>query len=139
MYVDDVILAGNSMDIINKTKTLLHQTFKIKDLGKLKYFLGFEVGKTKKEIHLCQRKYALDILDEAGMLNSKPCQTPLMNNTKVLFNADMPVHNVESYRRLIGKLLYLTNSRLDINYFVHSLSQFVQPLLYNINKPLNIF
>ena len=45
VYVDDVILAGNSMDIINKTKTLLHQTFRIKDLGKLKYFLGFVVAK----------------------------------------------------------------------------------------------
>ena len=49
-----------------------------KDLGELKYLLGLEVARSKKGIHLCQRKYALDILKENGMLGSKPCFTPLM-------------------------------------------------------------
>jgi len=120
------------MEIINKTKGTLHQTFRIKDLGKLKYFLGFEISRTKKGIHMCQRKYALDILNETGMTNSKPCQTPLMSDTKPLFTTNNTSYNVDSYRRLIGKLLYLTNSRPDINYFVHLLSQFVQaPTAYH--------
>ena len=54
-YVDDIILAGNSMDEINSIKNSLHFSFRIKDLGQLKYFLGL-----KKGIHICQRKYALD-------------------------------------------------------------------------------
>jgi len=132
VYVDDIILSGNSMEIINKTKGTLHQTFRIKDLGKLKYFLGFEISRTKKGIHMCQRKYALDILNETGMTNNKPCQTPLMSDTKPLFATNNTSYNVDSYRRLIGKLLYLTNSRPNINYSVHLLSQFVQaPTTYH--------
>jgi len=69
---------------------MLHQTFKIKDLGKLKYFLGFEVSRSKKGIHMCQRKYTLDILNETGMINNKPCQTPLMSNIKPLFDTNKP-------------------------------------------------
>jgi len=45
VYVDDVILTGNSMEVINKTKTLLHQAYRIKDLGKLKFFVWLEQGK----------------------------------------------------------------------------------------------
>jgi len=127
VYVDDVILAGNSLNEIDKIKASLHEAFRIKDLGSLKYFLGFEVARSTKGIYLCQRKYALDILSETGMLDCKPCQTPLMNNTKDLFDkAADPINDPESYRRLIGKLLYLTNSRPDICYSVHLLSQFVQ-------------
>jgi len=132
VYVDDIILAGNSMEVINKTKSIMHHTFRIKDLGKLKYFLGFKISSTKKGIHMCQRKYALDILNETGMINNKPCQTPLMSDTKPLFDTNKTSYNADSYRRLIGKLLYLTNSRPDINYFVHLLSQFVQaPTAYH--------
>ena len=62
VYVDDVILTGNSLKDIEDVKALLNSAFKIKDLGNLKYFLGFEVARCKKGIHICQRKYALDIL-----------------------------------------------------------------------------
>jgi len=48
VYVDDFILAGNSMDEINNIKNSLHSSFKIKDLGQLKYFLGLEIARTRK-------------------------------------------------------------------------------------------
>jgi hypothetical protein len=47
VYVDDVIIAGNSVSEIQSMKTALHHTFKIKDLGQLKYFLGLEVAHSK--------------------------------------------------------------------------------------------
>ena len=81
---------------------------------------------------MCQRKYTLDILNETGMINNKPCQTPLMSDIKPLFDTNKPSCNADSYRRLIGKLLYLTNSRPDINYSMHLLSRFVQtPTTYH--------
>ena len=58
VYVDDVILTGNSLSSIDFVKKFLHDTFKVKDLGDLKYFLGLEVSRSRKGIHLCQRKYA---------------------------------------------------------------------------------
>jgi len=85
VYVDDIILAGDCLSEINRIKEVLNCSFKIKDLGELKYFLGFEVARSNKGIHLCQRKYNLDILTEIGMLGSKPCTTPLISNNKNVF------------------------------------------------------
>jgi len=59
MYVDDIILAGNDKEEIDRIKQALTKTFKIKDLGDLRYFLGLDVAKSKKGIMMNQRKYAL--------------------------------------------------------------------------------
>jgi len=75
---------------------------------------------------MSKRKYALDILEETGMLGSKPCFTPLMSNTKFLFETTDKLQNLNPYRRLIGKFLYLTNIRPNITFVVELFSQFVQ-------------
>ena len=56
---------------------LLHQHFCIKILGDLTYFLGLEVACIKTGIHLSQRKYTLDWLQEVGILNCAPTYTPM--------------------------------------------------------------
>ncbi|XP_014495475.1 uncharacterized protein LOC106757341 [Vigna radiata var. radiata] len=125
VYVDDIILAGNSIKEIDHIKALLHNAFRIKNLGEVKYFLGFEVARSKKGIHLCQRKYVLDILEETRMLGSKPCTTPFLSDTSSLYKTENYFTNPNFYRRLIGKLLYLTNARPDLCSSVNLLSQFV--------------
>jgi len=125
VYVYDVILVGDSMIEFGRIKISLHNAFRIKGLGLLNNFLGFEVARSNKGIHLCQCKYALDILSETGMLDCKPCQTPLLKYTEVLFEKVDLINDPDSYKRLIEKLLYLTNFGLDISYFVLLLSQFV--------------
>jgi len=57
VYVNDIILAGNDNEEIELVKEALNKTFKIKDLGDLRCFLGFEVG-SKKRIMMTQKKYA---------------------------------------------------------------------------------
>nr|GEW12660.1 SGNH hydrolase-type esterase domain-containing protein [Tanacetum cinerariifolium] len=64
VYVDDIIITGNSVSKINKFKFFLESN--IKDLGKLKYFLGVEVIDTDEGICFNQRKYVLDLLSEDG-------------------------------------------------------------------------
>ncbi|CAL9004474.1 unnamed protein product [Prunus brigantina] len=62
---------------IKNLKAFLSSQFRIKDLGPLKYFLGVEVARSKAGITICQRKYTLDILEEAGLLGAKPTKVPM--------------------------------------------------------------
>lgn len=82
IYVDDVILVGNNMKQIARTKTHLDKEFSIKDLGPLKYFLGIEVARTSEGLVLCQRKYTLDILEDSGMKGCRPSSFPMEPNLK---------------------------------------------------------
>ena len=87
VYVDDIILTGKIILEIQDITTLLDQEFKIKDLGDLKFFLGLEIARTTDGIHLCQRKYALDILSDSGMLGCKPHSTPMDYSMKLQMNS----------------------------------------------------
>jgi len=53
VYVDDVIVAGDSLSEFQSIKAILHSSFKIKDLVQLKYFLGLEVNDSSQSISLC--------------------------------------------------------------------------------------
>ena len=53
VYVDEIILASTSLTVFDELKLALHQTFKIKNLGQLKFFLGLEVAHSSKGITLC--------------------------------------------------------------------------------------
>ena len=132
VYVDDIILAGDNAKHISEVKVFLNRKFKIKDLGRLSFFLGLEVTRSKRGIHINQRKYALDILADSGMLAAKPCSTPITKDIKFNSDENEPIHEEGTYRRAIGRLLYLTNTRPDINFAVQFLSQFVQsPNMYH--------
>ncbi|XP_019199717.1 PREDICTED: uncharacterized protein LOC109193309 [Ipomoea nil] len=125
VYVDDFILASNDGNQIQQIKDHLHATFQIKDLGNLRFFLGLEVARTHKGIAISQRKYALDLLTETGFLGSKPVKTPMTQTLKLSQTDDTPLENNTQFRRLIGKLLYLTITRPDICFAVQQLSQFL--------------
>ena len=50
------------------------------------YFLVIEVARQKYSVLLSQRKYALNLLDEAGLLGCKPATTPLETNVNLWFD-----------------------------------------------------
>ncbi|RVW95818.1 Retrovirus-related Pol polyprotein from transposon RE2 [Vitis vinifera] len=104
VYVDDIVITGSDQNGIQKLKQHLFTHFQTKDLGKLKYFLGIEIAQSSSGVVLSQRKYALDILEETGE----------------------PLGDPGRYRRLVGKLNYLTITRPDISFPVSVVSQFLQ-------------
>lgn len=65
---------------MQKFKSYLSRCISMKNLGKLKYYLGIEVSRGQEGIFLSQGKYALDIVTETGNLGSKPAATPLESN-----------------------------------------------------------
>ena len=125
VYVDDVILAGSSLEEFTSNKQILHNTFQIKDLGILKYFLGIEVAHSSFGISLRQRKYCLDLLKDSRFLNSKPVSTPSDPSVKLHNDDSESYSDVPAYRRLIGRLLYLTTTRPYITFITQQLSQFL--------------
>jgi len=69
VYVDDIIIIGDIQQEIKTLKGRLQQSFEVKDLGKLKYFVGMEIARSKEGIYISQRKYILDLLKETSKGN----------------------------------------------------------------------
>ncbi|RDX72454.1 putative mitochondrial protein, partial [Mucuna pruriens] len=87
----------------------------MKELGKLKYFLGIEVAYSKQGIFISQRNYVLDILKETGKLGCKTSGVPIEQNHRIE-REKSPIIEKSQYQRLVGKLIYLSHTRLDIAY-----------------------
>ncbi|XP_060170865.1 uncharacterized mitochondrial protein AtMg00810-like [Lycium barbarum] len=124
-YVDDMIITGNDENGIKHLKNLLNATFKMKDLGRLTYFLGWEVEYWQDGIMLSQRKYAEDLVTQACLSDQKVAHTPMEINVKYKNDDGDPLAEPTLYRRLIGCLIYLTMTRPGISYPVQVLSKFV--------------
>lgn len=138
VYVDDFIIASNDATALQEFKEYLQRCFRMKNLCKLKYFLGFEVAHNASGFYISQRKYALDIIAETGLLGAKPSPVPIDLNHQ-LGRAQGPLANAQQYRRLVGRLIYLTNTRPDLGYTVPILSQFMQkPLLPHWEAALRV-
>ena len=123
IYVDDIILTGNDQHQIQQIKNYLDSVFSIKDLGKLRYFLGMKVCYLPPTVVLAQHKFAKE---ESGFDSFKKVVTPLPANIKLSASLGTLLPNPTPYRSLIGKLNFLTNTRPDLAYTVQTLSQFMQ-------------
>ncbi|GKE91191.1 ribonuclease H-like domain-containing protein, partial [Tanacetum coccineum] len=91
--------------------------FSMKDLGSLNYFLGISVTRDSTWLFVCQHKYAIEILEWAGMVNCYPSQTPIDNKSKLGDIGDI-ISDLTLYRSLACSLQYLTFTRPDISYVV---------------------
>ncbi|WMV48782.1 hypothetical protein MTR67_042167 [Solanum verrucosum] len=111
VYVDDIIVTGDDSEEIQNMKKCLLKEFDIKELGKLKYFLGIEVAHSKQGIFISQQKYVLDLLKETGKLGCKPVATPIEYNHRLCNAPEDSVVDKGLYQRLVGKLIYLSHTR----------------------------
>ncbi|KAJ9541490.1 LOW QUALITY PROTEIN: hypothetical protein OSB04_027996 [Centaurea solstitialis] len=125
LYVDDMIITGSDSTGIASLKQSLSSAFEMKELGKLHYFLGLEVLSDVSGTYLCQAKYISDLLSMAGLSDTKVASTPLEYNLHLTPSAGTPLQDPTRYRQLVGSLVYLTVTRPDIAYAVHTVSQFM--------------
>ncbi|XP_057543911.1 uncharacterized mitochondrial protein AtMg00810-like [Amaranthus tricolor] len=111
----------------------------MKDLGNLKYFLGIEVLRSKRGIFISQRKYIPDLLAETGMLDCKPADTPIATNHGLqIIEGERSTYH-DRYRRLVGKLIYLSHTRPDIAYAVGVVSRFMhKPQIHHMTVVMGI-
>ncbi|GJX30762.1 ribonuclease H-like domain-containing protein [Tanacetum coccineum] len=83
IYVDDIILTASSPALLQQIIASLHKEFDMTDLGALNYFLGISTDRSSTGLFLSQRKYALQLLERAHMVNCNPSRTPVDIKSKL--------------------------------------------------------
>jgi len=74
------VITRDDSGSITWLKQYLQQRFYTKDLGKLRYFLGIEVARSRTGINWSQRKYVVDLLEETGLLGAHPVEVLMDSN-----------------------------------------------------------
>ena len=77
LYVDDLVIATESLETMCKFKTYLMSKFRMTDLFGIKHFIGIKIWRKNNEVHLSQSAYIKNILNKFNMSDCKSVSTPL--------------------------------------------------------------
>ena len=133
VFVDDITLASKSAAKLDYFVTELGKQFKLRDLGPTTFLLGVEISRNRKErkLHLSQRQYIVNKLEEFGMSDCKPVGTPMIPGSKLSSDQSPKSEDEKAkminvpYINAVGSLMYLaTMTRPDIAYTVGVLARF---------------
>nr|GEY09585.1 retrovirus-related Pol polyprotein from transposon TNT 1-94 [Tanacetum cinerariifolium] len=114
VYVYDIIFGSIHPRYIHLFSDLMKSRFEMSMMGKMTFFLGLQVNQSPCDIFINQSKYMLEILNKHGMESCDPIGTPMeIKDKRDLDQNGSPV-DATKYRSMIGALMYLTSSRLDI-------------------------
>ena len=108
---------------LKNSKKKWWKKYEMSDMGLLHYFLVIEVYQEEDEVFICQKRYDEHILKMFGMASCNPVSTPLVVNEKLKDGRKMV--DETHFRSLVGNLLYLTTTRLDIMFVASLLSRFM--------------
>ncbi|GJU75270.1 retrotransposon protein, putative, ty1-copia subclass [Tanacetum coccineum] len=135
LYVDDILLMGNNIPMLQDVKSYLGRSFAMKDLGDAAYILGIKIyrDRSKRLIGLCQSAYIEKILKRYYMENSKRGTIPMQEKLKLSKSqgASTPaekqrMQNVP-YASAIGLIIYAVRcTRPDVAFAQNITSQFQQ-------------
>ena len=120
-----MIITGDDMQGIQDLKHFLGRQFEMKDLSPLNYFLSLKVSSSADGYYLTQAKYTSDLIYRASITDSKIVDSPIEYNCHLNSHDGESLSDATLYRQLIGTLIYLTITRLDISYAVLVVSQFM--------------
>ena len=114
LYVDDILLASNSLDMLHESKHLLSRNFDMKDLGEASYVIGIEIHRDRHNgiLGLSQRAYIERVLNRYNMQHCSPSVAPVVKGD-VFGNFQCPKTEVEKeqmrmipYASVVGSLMY---------------------------------
>nr|GFC38946.1 retrotransposon protein, putative, Ty1-copia subclass [Tanacetum cinerariifolium] len=114
LYVDDILLMGNSIPMLQSVKTYLGKCFAMKDLGEAAYILGIKIyrDRSKRLIGLCQSAYIEKILKRYSKKNSKRESIPMQEKLKLSKSqsastpAEMKRMQNVPYASVVGSIMY---------------------------------
>jgi hypothetical protein len=90
-------------------------------MGELTFYLGIQV---KQGTFVHQAKYTKDLMKKFNMAELKPVSTPMSSAASLGPDEDGEAVAQREYRSMIGSLLYLTATRLDIQFAVGLCTRF---------------
>ncbi|KAJ0539592.1 putative RNA-directed DNA polymerase [Helianthus annuus] len=136
LYVDDILLASNSLDMLHESKRLLSHNFDMNDLGDASYVIGIEIHRDRHKgiLGLSQKTYIDRVLTRYNMQQCKPSVAPVVKGD-VLGSFQCPTTEVKKeqkeqmsqipYASVVGSLMYAqVCTRPDIVYIAGMLGHY---------------
>jgi hypothetical protein len=125
LYVDDILIFGTNIDVINEVKSFLSKSFDMKDLGEADVILNIKLVKDENGITLLQSHYVEKALSRFGYIDGKTSPTPYDPSVMLRKNKRI-ARDPLRYSQIIGSLMYLASAtRPDISFAVSKLSRFL--------------
>jgi hypothetical protein len=118
IYVDDIIFGGSSHTLVSIFQEMMESEFQMSMMGELTFFLGIQVKQMKQGTFVHQTKYTNDLMKKFNKAELKPVSTPMSFAASLGPDEDGEVVDQREYRSMIGSLLYLTGTRLGIQFTV---------------------
>ena len=113
IHVDDIIFGSRNPTLCDEFADLMHNEFEMSLMGQLNYFFGLQIKQTPRGLFISQEKYTRE-LEKFKFNDFKSKATPMANGVKLDVNEKGKSVDQKQYRGMIGLLLYLTASQLDI-------------------------
>jgi len=127
LYVDDILIFGNNVDVIKEVKSFLSNNFEMKDLGEADVILNIKLLREEGNggVTLVQSHYVEKVLNRFGYDDCSPAPTPYDPSVILRKNRKIARDQLR-YSQIIGSLMYLASAtRPDISFAVSKLSRFV--------------
>ncbi|KAF5481186.1 hypothetical protein F2P56_001856 [Juglans regia] len=102
VYVDDILVIGSSKFAIDSFVSSLMDSFLVKDLGELSFFLGVQACRDQHGLHLRQARYITDLLESTKMVGAKPLSCPTISGPKLSTEDGELLSDPTEYRRVVG-------------------------------------
>ena len=118
IYMDDIIFGGSSHALVAKFAEIMGREFEMSMMGELTFFLGLQIKQTREGAFVHQGKYTKDVLKKFDMGEAKPLSTPMSTTMALDADEEGEAMDQKEYRSMIGSLLYLMETRLDIQFMV---------------------
>jgi isopentenyldiphosphate isomerase len=114
IYVDDIIFSVSSHTLVSRFQEMIENEFQMSMMGEITFFLGIQVKQTRQGTFVHQAKYMKDQMKKFNMDEIKPVSTLMSTTTSLDLDENGEAVDQREYRSMIGSLLYLTTTWLDI-------------------------
>nr|GEU61857.1 hypothetical protein [Tanacetum cinerariifolium] len=118
IYVDDIIFATSTPELSDLFAKIMCLKFKMSMMCKISFFLGLQISRSPGGIFINQSKYSYKSLEKYGFDYCDPVDTPMVEKSKLNEDKEGKIIDPSHYRGVIGILLYLTSSRLDLQFAI---------------------